>query len=264
MSKIPPIFCTLIILSSLFTGIGMTQNSILSRLISNRSTEKKDENSSPLSATLHDPININGNAALASFCSGNGNGTISNPYFIANLEIESSSNNGVFIQNTSAYLIIENCVINYGIYLNHTENIIIFNNTLIGKSEICIVMDTSNNNILLNNTCIGSNDDGLCIEFGSYNNEVIGNNITTDNSDGIFIGFDTNYDNLITDNTFISNNGGGVVLDSGAINTTVFGNICASNTREGIALINEATNNSIIGNNCHFKFFDSRNLFRLC
>ncbi len=80
-------------------------------------------------ADYHPSINIDGNAELDAFCSGNGtSGNITHPYVIENLEIKSDgAQNGFKLSNTNRYLIIRNVNISefyqssnsIGIFLNN-------------------------------------------------------------------------------------------------------------------------------------------------
>ena len=113
---------------------------------------------------VHDPIHINGNAALASFCAGNGtDGTQSNPYIIQNYEINASTAIGIDIENTNACLVIRDCVIEngngseFGIYLEHTTSVNVSNNTL-SKIANGIGVDTSSNTTITGNTCPNNGD----------------------------------------------------------------------------------------------------------
>jgi hypothetical protein len=65
-----------------------------------------------------------------------GSGTVSDPYIIENWAIDASGANGIDIQNTTAYFIVRNCLIENsaismhgGIYLNNVVNGTIENNT---------------------------------------------------------------------------------------------------------------------------------------
>ena len=91
-----------------------------------------------LSLIQHSPIAINGNAALAAFCAGNGtDGSHSNPYVIQDYVINATTANGIDVENTNAYLVIQNCVVengsstyNSGIYLMNATNVEVLYNTI--------------------------------------------------------------------------------------------------------------------------------------
>ena len=80
-------------------------------------------------------INGNGNFTSANGVSG-GNGTASNPYLIMNLIINASSATGIEIENTNAFVVIQNCSITngssnfIGISLSNVQNAVIMNNTV--------------------------------------------------------------------------------------------------------------------------------------
>ncbi|MBN2153496.1 MAG: right-handed parallel beta-helix repeat-containing protein, partial [Candidatus Lokiarchaeota archaeon] len=78
------------------------------------------------------PIFINNNTELAAFCSGNGTGTQGDPFTITYAEVTSAGASGaaIYINNTSDYLVIENCTVsgasaylNAGIYLNNCSHV---------------------------------------------------------------------------------------------------------------------------------------------
>ncbi|MHA1520700.1 MAG: NosD domain-containing protein [Promethearchaeota archaeon] len=87
------------------------------------------------------PITIDGNTELDNYCNASQDGSVSNPYIIENLTINSSSQIGISIQNTDKHLIIQNCTIfddasnnvDEGIYLFSVVNITIRQNTIYNK-----------------------------------------------------------------------------------------------------------------------------------
>ena len=82
-------------------------------------------NSSNINSSIpHAAISIDGNAALIAFPDKTGNGTISNPYIIEDLEIIlGGSGYCIEIRNTNLYLTINNCTLDgqYGILFSNTE-----------------------------------------------------------------------------------------------------------------------------------------------
>ncbi|MHA1764907.1 MAG: hypothetical protein ACTSVK_01485, partial [Promethearchaeota archaeon] len=71
----------------------------------------------PIPAVFHAPISISGDAALAAFCS-QGSGTSNDPYIIEGYEIDASTAHGIVIDHTDAYLIIRDCIIENGSFIN--------------------------------------------------------------------------------------------------------------------------------------------------
>jgi len=100
----------------------------------------------PISAPAILTISINGNNDFSGKING-GSGTLIDPYIIANRIISASSADGISIQNTNVYVIIQNCSVTSGggsyngIYLQNTTNVIIRNNTLTDDltESICIL-----------------------------------------------------------------------------------------------------------------------------
>ena len=91
----------------LLLSVSFYANSITNNKITNESNHRITS-----MQTASSPITVNGNAQFQSVSS-SGNGTKSNPYIINNLLITSVDSNGdsIDIQNTDAYFIIENNVI---------------------------------------------------------------------------------------------------------------------------------------------------------
>ncbi len=104
-----------------------------------QTNRSNDENITPL-AMRDAPIYLVGNVALATFCAGNvtEDGSQSNPYVIQNYVINATTANGIDIEDTTANLVIQNCVVEngsafpyyFGIYLSNTSNVNIIYNTL--------------------------------------------------------------------------------------------------------------------------------------
>jgi parallel beta-helix repeat protein len=122
--------------------------------------------------TLHAPISISGNVGFTKPdpVNGGGSGTKNDPYIIENWVISASSANGIDIEDTTAYFIIRNCLIENGyggtgysgIFLDNVVNGRIENNICdnclhgidLGSNSNYIVMD--------NNTCFNNIGDGSC------------------------------------------------------------------------------------------------------
>jgi parallel beta-helix repeat protein len=189
--------------------------------------------------TSRAPISINGGNQ---FTSANGvtggSGTASDPYIIEDWAINASASSeggGINIQNTTAYFVVRNClvengytVIRYGIYLDNVINGRVENNTCENNWN-GIFLYSSDHNILANNTC--------------------GNNYY----DGIDLYASDNYNNL-TNNT-CGNNSYGIRLDSSS-NDNLTGNTCDNNWDSGICLIGSG-NNTLTNNTCDYSINDS-------
>lgn len=118
-----------------------------------------------------------------------GDGSITNPYVIANLSINSPAKGvGIFIGNTTSYVRIENCTVSNaenlgipynvgaGIELYQASNVTVIDSTLsAGYSGLYI--QSSSNNIFHNNSIYGTTgNNGIYVHYGS-NNTIDGNRV---------------------------------------------------------------------------------------
>jgi hypothetical protein len=73
-----------------------------------------------LSYTMHGTIRINNDTELETLIATNhwnGSGTANEPYIIENLQIDAAGeSNGIFIGNTTAFLVIRNCDVSGSVY----------------------------------------------------------------------------------------------------------------------------------------------------
>lgn len=195
--------------------------------------------------TKHSPISIVGNGGFT-HANGvvSGSGNASDPYIIANWDINESNSVGIYIENTDARFIIRNCQIIgslygiSGILLVNCINGILENNTLLhGAQGISLVR--SNNNTLSNNSC-SSCGVGIYLDQ-SCNNTLTNNNCSSNHYDGIGL---TQWcdNNMLTNNTCTLNGADGVSLFSSSSNTLANNN-CSSNGNYGIEL-NSTSNDS--------------------
>jgi parallel beta-helix repeat protein len=186
------------------------------------------------------PIYIDGNAQLAAFCTGNGTGTPGSPYTITYAEITSAGASGaaLYINNTSDYIVIENCTVQgangadeVGIIINNCDHVVITNCT-VKNNYIGVVLSLSANcsiedsfaslnayagigvtgsdecnvtrNIAFNNTIFG-------IGIVSCNNILIsGNNVTLNPNAGIVGQYMA--DSVITENEIKDNMNYGILF----------------------------------------------------
>jgi parallel beta-helix repeat protein len=98
-------------------------------------------------------------------------------------------------------------------------------------------------NVTIKNVTIKTFNEGIGGAHTSYNNAIVGNNITN-NGDGI-VGF--SFNNSIVGNSISANSRYGVLLASSS-NNNIVGNNIAKNTVNGVVL-SSSSNNSIVGNN---------------
>jgi len=102
-----------------------------------------------------------------------GSGTADDPYIIENLVIDTSSGNGIVIENTTAYFIIRNVTMMNGkdkgvsgIYLKHVRNGAIINVRASGEAYGIRIEHSSN--IMVNDSVLADNMYGLWINDASH------------------------------------------------------------------------------------------------
>lgn len=171
------------------------------------------------STSARDPISISGNAGLAGFCS-QGSGTSNDPYIIEGYEIDASTAHGISISHTDAYLIIRDCIIENGSFINDSY---FFGIHLFSCLNVKII----------NNTVSNNNNEGIRIYLSNYTT-ISGNNCSN-NGMTQTVGFITN---------------DGILLESSDYNT-VSNNTCLNNFNDGIGL-QRSNYNTVVGNNCSF------------
>ena len=224
----------------------------------------------------HSPITISGNGGFTN-ASGVvwGSGTASDPYIIADWDINASSANGIDISDSSVYFIIRNCYIHdgltnghygvsldnvangsilgnilsvnwFGIYLYSSNAIIISNNTC-SEGNWGMLMTHSRHNMLGNNTCAANFYEGIVLDTMSNNNVMSDNNCSDNNDDGIFL--DSASNNTLINNNCSNGDYGIILTHSGSYNNTLIDNNCSSHTYDGM-LLSSSGNNTLINNTC--------------
>ncbi|QEE15706.1 NosD domain-containing protein [Promethearchaeum syntrophicum] len=250
----------------------------------NNPAQNQEKNIEIKAATFlisHDPIRIDGNNALESFCAGNGTDGLSweTAFKIENYSIISGEESGISINNTDRFLIINNCSIenfwdtNYGatdngIKILNCSNIKITdcsltNNTLgiflDSSTDITLIQNNcshndwgftllrSENNTLFNNTALYNEHDGIRICEGDYNN--ITSNVANFNyQNGIniashfpHIGYAHSYGNSIVNNLLMQNQDDGIQIEYSDSNS-VLNNFVFNNGNSGISLQDSSQN----------------------
>lgn len=235
-----------------------------------------------LALTAHDPILIDGNAGFTN-ASGVvwGSGTESDPYIIADWDIDASTTVGLLIQGTDAHFIVRNCYVHesnpypyagsitllncvngtlenntcsnngWGMWLESSSNITVSNNNCSNNDMEGIWLDDLGNSTLSNNTC-SSNYVGIFLHASS-NNNMLTNNTCSNNWKGIHL--ESSHDNTVSNNTCSFNDGSGIDVTSATFppdpsgNNRLVGNTCSSNNGNGIEL-SFSDNNDLDNNTC--------------
>jgi parallel beta-helix repeat protein len=138
------------------------------------------------------------------------------------------SGNGILIENSYVYFIIEHCSIH--------------------DKETAIWLQRTKNGQLIDNDCSYNSRNGIVVNYGE-NNKVIGNTINENWEAGISMNFGV--DNIISDNIVNNNHGWGMFIME-CDRSTVTGNIVNDNTQVGILIeSNQGTTekNIVSGNN---------------
>jgi parallel beta-helix repeat protein len=183
-----------------------------------------------------------------------GSGTASDPYIIADWDIDASSANGISIQDTDAHFTVRNCYVHdgstswLGIYLVMCSNGTLSNNDCSNNLNGITLEGHSSNNMVVNNTCSSNSHDGIAL--GGSNNVISGNNCSSNGYDGIYLYWSDN--NTLSDNTCNSNSHDGMHLDISSNNNEISWNLVRSSAIYGLNISganNRIWDNIIIGNN---------------
>jgi parallel beta-helix repeat protein len=207
----------------------------------------------------HNPITISGNSGFNGLNVSTGiswgSGTADDPYIIEgwDIDISSSSADGIDIQNSNVHFVIRDCYIHggslamfplFGIYLFNVSNGNISNNTL-STNEAGLVLNEADNNLISNNSA-SSNGAGIYL-WAECDYNVITNNVASPgNSRGIQLSKSTN--NTIEGNNCSYNSLDGILLETFSTDNTLDNNTCSHETQFGI-YINDYSNRNMITNN---------------
>ena len=225
--------------------------------------------------TTHATIYIDGNAGFlgsnASTGISWGNGTASDPYIIADWEINASSAHGIEIRDSNVHFIVRNCYVHdgkpqykgiclrncvngilednicldnlHGIYLSLSSSNTLINNNCSNNYE-GIVLSDSNSNTLSNSNCSSNWEEGIWLDYSS-NNTLINNNCP---NNAVGISLDSSSNNTLSDNN-CSNNWYGIwFCDSN--NNTLSNNICSCYYYLIGIWLCDSSNNTLSNNNC--------------
>jgi parallel beta-helix repeat protein len=257
----------------------INSESIIQKLKSNQSVHHPIAKSMAVSFsnmtlfTKFDPIIIENNSVFKNF-NFSGDGSISNPFLIDGYNITTSSSNLIHIQDTTAYFIISNNLLNGingsfdGIFFSNVMNGNVSNN-LISNCMSGIALKSSSINNFLNNTIDSNVGDGIHLEDSNSNfindNDIYGTETggggsgstlpkknfaihqTSGGGNGIFL--DPSNDNIISNNNIFNNSGSGILLNQSE-NNTIYENDVYRNDQNGIFFV-DSHNNLIDGNDIY-------------
>ena len=231
--------------------IGLIFSSIWGGLSINYIEESKSSETLYISNKIDPPIEIYNNNDLLSY-NFSGSGIEEDPYRIEYLNIITSNNYGIVVQNITKYILIQNNNVNalFGairIYNTSPGTTIINNNTCIGE-ELGIFVAKSPQIKILNNTCSDSHH-GININDSPYS--LIENNTLTKNHVGIRVENNVSFSKI--SNNYIINNYDGVWITNSR--NTLFKNNIIRNNVNGFLL--DSTNEEFASQNCVI----SNNLF---
>lgn len=197
-----------------------------------------------------------------------GSGSVSDPYIIANWEINASTAMnggppaGIYIQHTDAHFIIRNCDVHDGrfghagtlsfdgIFLNSCVNGALENNTCT-RNHDGVGLASSVGITMSGNNCSSNNDTGIDLG-GSSNSTLTSNTCSSNRYYGIYLsypgyGVPSNHNTLVSN--ICSQNQRGIVIHTSSNNITLSSNKCTSNYQMGVDL--EGSSGSILSdNNC--------------
>ncbi len=212
--------------------------------------EKNKRDLSLSSLIPHDPIFITSDSDFEVFP---GAGTVEDPYVIEEYSITTTSDEGIYIIDTTKYFTVRNCyvdAISHGIYIRNvadntatvtnntcsnngyngielwgSDSSTVANNTCTNNNQYGIFIRSSSNSTVINNTCNNNSGDGIFLDFSD--NSSVSSNICNNNDYGIW--FSCSDYSTVTNNT-CNNNDYGIYLQN-SYSSTVSNNTCTNNGR---------------------------------
>lgn len=220
----------LLLFGTFLAGLGSAQ-------VNGQIIKENNANFSARGTTPHGVIRINNNA---DFVANNGvvggNGTEGNPYLISGWYIDdNSSENSIYIGNTTAYFIIENCLL--------------YNTTATGSpyfdGSVINIYNVTHGTIRNNTLSDGSNN-GIRVQYSS--NIAVEHNMVRDTSEA-GIALDYSYNNTVYNNTIL--NTGNYIMLTHSNNNTILNNY-GSQTISGGAGLTRGSDNNTMSNNTFY------------
>lgn len=221
-----------------------------------------------------EPIVIENNADLVAQASTNawpGDGSVSNPYIIANLSFTGSSGMALLIDRVDLHLVIQDCSFtdcDISVEIDMSRNVTFARNTIYGGYEGMVIYGAdggivvSNNTVdeahygmylceadnivVCNNTISNAEDYNILLE-GSDGNTIIGNDIVASDWCGICLAYSN--DNIISDNA-ITDASVGIFLEYLSYDNTITGNtVLECDPDEGGVVIVDTVESNTVSDN---------------
>jgi parallel beta-helix repeat protein len=201
---------------------------------------------------FHAPINISGDAqfdAMASINSWPGDGSVGNPYIIADYDISGVGfSNAIIIQSTTRYFVIQDCYVHdansAGIYLSNVIHAKLIGDVCSANRLFGIYLSTSTGNSIIDCECSSNVESGIKISSSGYTS-VENSTCSSNQYAGIYSEFSENL--TISNNTFTSDSVYGIYLYSAA-NSLIANNICTNNYNN--IWVISCSMNTFVGNIC--------------
>ncbi|MHA1197814.1 MAG: right-handed parallel beta-helix repeat-containing protein [Candidatus Heimdallarchaeaceae archaeon] len=237
----------------------------------NRAEQNHEEKLPQLNYTTSAPLVILNDTALAGYAS-SGDGSVGTPYIIEDLSITTTDPMAIYVESTTAYFTIKNCLLIAGedalsLYSISSNTLEVSNNILSGADSGILVVSSDYVNIT-HNVCYGSSvgielvdSDHLLLEINAcYGNfqgmytqtcnylTLYDNVFYSNGQNGAYISTNSNFPN-ITFNRFYSNNQMGLLVDN-SIMASITDNECYSNGYYGLE-VHSGSLNTIKFNNVH-------------
>ncbi|MCE5295972.1 MAG: right-handed parallel beta-helix repeat-containing protein [Euryarchaeota archaeon] len=231
-----------------------------------------------------EPIVIESNADLVAQASSNawpGNGTVSNPYIIANMSFTGFSDMAMWIDRVDLHLVIQDCSFtdcDISVEIDMSRNVTFARNTIYGGYEGMVIFGAaggiivSNNTIdeahygmylcetdnivVCNNTISNAEDYNILLE-GSDGNTIIGNDIINSDWCGICLAYSN--DNIISDNT-VTDASVGIFLAYLSYRNTITGNtvLDCDPDEGGVVIVDTVDDNTVSDNTVTFADGESK------